>query len=153
MNDCVNRIPFNRVVQLYKIRNIDLLEKVPFSAPLLLYVGKTQRISSVRQFIQIYNRTVKFFRIEQIPDKIRTDKTGAACYENRIKLFLYGSDSDIYNQLESIPKAAIQTWAASDVHGKLDKMDFAKEFEVMASTISIEALELADKGDLPLKSL
>lgn len=73
--------------------------------------------------------------------------------KNRIKLFLYGQNSDSYDLLESIPKASIQTWPGSDVSSKLDKMDFAKEFEVMAATISIEALEIADKGDLPTKSL
>ena len=65
---------------------------------------------------------------------------------NRIKLFLYGHESKTYDMLEAIPRASIQTWPAVEIHSRLDKMNFATEFEVMAATISMEAVDIAQKG-------
>lgn len=73
--------------------------------------------------------------------------------KKRIKLFLYGHTSDTYDALETIPKANIQTWPQSEIHGKLGKMNFSREFDVMATTISMAAFDAATTGHLPIESL
>ena len=72
--------------------------------------------------------------------------------KNRIKLFLYGRQHEIYEKLESIPRAQINLWPSPEIFKQLDKMDFSKEFEIMAATISTESAELNKGAALPTKS-
>jgi hypothetical protein len=69
----------------------------------------------------------------------------------RIKLFLYGQQCDTFVQLKRIPKASIALWPESEINDALPGLDFAKEFEIMAKTISTEAMDLA-AAPLPSKT-
>jgi hypothetical protein len=69
----------------------------------------------------------------------------------RIKLFLYGQQCDTFVQLKRIPKASIALWPESEIYTALPGLDFAKEFEIMAKTISAEAMHIIG-APLPSKT-
>ena len=72
--------------------------------------------------------------------------------KRKIKLFLYGPRHEFFERLETISRATINLWSATEVYDQLDKMDFSKEFEIMAATISTESAELNKGAALPTKS-
>lgn len=80
-------------------------------------------------------------------DRLREEYT-----KQRVKLFLYGQDCLSFTHLKRIPKASIALWSASEIYDALPKLDFAKEFEVMAKTISDAAIDLAAAAPLPSKT-
>ncbi len=69
----------------------------------------------------------------------------------RVKLFLYGQQCSTFVELKRLPKASIALWPSSEIYTELPKLDFAKEFEIMAKTISSDALDLA-AASLPSKT-
>ena len=71
--------------------------------------------------------------------------------KQRIKLFLYGQECLSYVELKRLPKASIALWPASEIYDALPTLDFAKEFEVMAKTISDAVVDLA-AAPLPSKT-